>query len=201
VGAANVSNEYIYYIEKSPLTEVCFIPSQVKWWEKDPIGFDLLYPLPEHKAFYLQGERTSAAFYKTIMLASALQNSHNMPKQDAVEEVGNGLKNKSYNDLPDNAQNAYNGYESNGWKGNYSGQAPGTHAGGNYQNSNGHLPTVDPAGNAITYREFDVNAPIAGIGRDTQRFVVGSDGSVYFTDSHYGQCDSPSGLPEFIQIK
>jgi|GEM_PF-3039710 len=40
-----------------------------------------------------------------------------------------------------------------------------------------------------------------GIQRDTYRFVKGSDGSVYYTDSHYGQAISPSGSSYFIKVK
>lgn len=40
-------------------------------------------------------------------------------------------------------------------------------------------------GEPITYQEFDVNNRIPGQDRDSQRFVVGSDGSVYYTDEHY----------------
>ena len=111
------------------------------------------------------------------------------------------IKPGNVDDLPPNAKEAYNGYEGNGWKGNYNGQYPGTRAGGTYKNSNTILPPKDFAGNPITYKEFDINAPAPGIGRDMERFVVGSDGSVYYTDSHYGQGISPAGLPPFVKIK
>ena len=139
------------------------------------------------------------------MMAGAKRQSSSYDADIRDAEIGQSnrgtIKKGNYNDLPSNAQNAYDGYSNNGWKGNFNGQAPGTKAGGSYQNSNGLLPTVDSAGNPITYREFDVNAPVAGIGRDAQRFVIGSDGSVFFTDSHYGQAASPSGLPPFMQVK
>lgn len=44
------------------------------------------------------------------------------------------------------------------------------------------LDKVDDAGNPITYREFDVYNVKP---RDSNRFVVGSDGKVYFTSDHY----------------
>jgi len=103
--------------------------------------------------------------------------------------------------LPTNALNSFKEYEAHGWQGTVPGQAPGTRAGGRYYNYDGKLPTTDSFGNPIYYREFDVNAPVEGIGRDAQRFVVGSDGSVYFTDSHYGDIISPSGLPSFVKIE
>ena len=36
--------------------------------------------------------------------------------------------------------------------------------------------------------------------RDAERFIVGSDGSVYYTDSHYGDKPSSNGNPDFIKI-
>jgi len=104
-------------------------------------------------------------------------------------------------DLPANVVNAYTAYEVHGWKGNFAGQTPGTNAGRSWGNTINQLPTTDSSGNPITYREFDVNNRIPGADRDAERFVVGSDGSIYYTDSHYGQSSSPSGLPDFIKIK
>ena len=52
-------------------------------------------------------------------------------------------------------------------------------------NRDGDLPTVDNEGNVISYREHDVNDCIDGERRDSERFVTGSDGSVYYTDDHY----------------
>ena len=82
----------------------------------------------------------------------------------------------------------YAKYESSGWKGNVSGQTPGTAAGGAYHNnpSPGYAKLPDSEnGVAITYREFDINNRIAGMRRDSVRFVVGSNGRVYYTDNHY----------------
>jgi hypothetical protein len=47
------------------------------------------------------------------------------------------------------------------------------------------LPTKDANCNDITYKEFDVNNKAEGQGRDSERFVRGSDGSTYYTDDHY----------------
>lgn len=107
---------------------------------------------------------------------------------------------KNLNDLPENVRNAYNSYSKIGWRGNISGATPGTCAGRAYENSNLALPIVDSDGKSITYREFDVNNKVAGQSRDAERFVVGSDGSVYYTDSHYGDIASPTGLPGFVKI-
>ena len=89
-------------------------------------------------------------------------------------------------DLPQNAQDMYGKYDKAGWKGPVAGQTKGTKAGGTYQNSDKKLPTTDSKGNPITYREFDVNNKVQGQNRDSERFVVGSDGSIYYTSDHYG---------------
>lgn len=67
-------------------------------------------------------------------------------------------------------------------------------------NRDGDLFTVDGWGNNITYREFDINNCVRGR-RDMERFVVGSDNSVYYTDSHYGDSLRPGGLPKFVRIR
>ncbi|HWP79907.1 MAG TPA: ribonuclease domain-containing protein [Candidatus Acidoferrum sp.] len=122
-------------------------------------------------------------------------------KMPAVEAAEQSNRVGSFDELPANAQGSYRSYEMNGWKGNYGGQAPGTKAGKVYRNADELLPKMDLDGNMISYREFDINSPAQGIGRDVERFVVGSDGSVYYTDSHYGQGVSAVGLPPFIKIK
>jgi guanyl-specific ribonuclease Sa len=63
---------------------------------------------------------------------------------------------------------------------------PGYKGGSVFQNSGGVLPGVDGAGNAITYREWDVNPYVKGVDRGPERLVTGSDGSAYYTGDHYG---------------
>jgi len=103
--------------------------------------------------------------------------------------------------LPANVVNAYSAYEAHGWKGQVSGATPGTGAGGGWDNDKNQLSTTDSSGNTITYREFDINNKVPGVKRDGERFVVGSDGSIYYTDSHYGEGDSLNNLPDFVKIK
>jgi hypothetical protein len=68
--------------------------------------------------------------------------------------------------------------------------------GSNFRNAKGDLPEFDSQGNEITYKEYDVrNTSSDGAGRE--RIVVGSDGRVYYTGTHYG--DIP-GKP-FVRIK
>ena len=99
--------------------------------------------------------------------------------------TGTNVQTGQFDDLPANAKDAYKGYEQNGWKGNYSGQTPGTKAGGAWDNAYGDLPTNTSSGAPITYKEFDVNNKILGAGRDAERFLYGSDGSIYYTPNHY----------------
>ena len=66
------------------------------------------------------------------------------------------------------------------------GKAPdGYYSGGNFLNREGLLPSVDKAGNAITYTEYDVNPFISHNKRGLQRLVIGSDGSAWMTLDHY----------------
>lgn len=37
----------------------------------------------------------------------------------------------------------------------------------------------------VTYKEYDVNPTYFGQDRGGERLVLGSDGSVYYTDDHY----------------
>nr|WP_238786017.1 VENN motif pre-toxin domain-containing protein [Gilliamella sp. ESL0254] len=95
------------------------------------------------------------------------------------------IKEKKLDELPNNVKNTFSQYEKNGWNGNFNGQTPGTNAGRIFKNSDNQLPKVDSNGNPITYREFDVNNRIQGQARDAERFVRGSNGSVYYTNNHY----------------
>ncbi|NLD49818.1 MAG: hypothetical protein GX660_21945 [Clostridiaceae bacterium] len=113
---------------------------------------------------------------------------------DAIEDAQKGFGNKGtggtvkvgdIDSLPSNAKSMFNKYDSSGWKGSVPGQTPGTAAGSKYLNRDAKLPTVDSAGNSITYKEYDVNNKLPNAGRDAERFVRGSDGSVYYTNDHY----------------
>ena len=91
----------------------------------------------------------------------------------------------SFDKLPSNVKEMYRKYERAGWKGNVSGQTSGTKAGSVYKNRDGKLPQNTFSGEPITYREFDINNKIPGQERDKERFVIGSNGSKYYTDDHY----------------
>lgn len=79
----------------------------------------------------------------------------------------------------------YKKYEANGWSGNVPEQTPGTAADSKYRNRDGKLPSEDSSGKGISYKEFDVNNKLPNQTRDAERFVVGDDGSVYYTTNHY----------------
>jgi len=62
---------------------------------------------------------------------------------------------------------------------------PDIQGGKTFQNREGKLPPTDGSGNAIQYKEWDVNPKQAGVGRGQERVVTGSDGSEYYTADHY----------------
>jgi guanyl-specific ribonuclease Sa len=47
------------------------------------------------------------------------------------------------------------------------------------------LPKTDADGNAIVYREYDVNPYEKGVNRGGERLVIGTDGTVRYTSDHY----------------
>ena len=126
---------------------------------------------------------------RTVGLTSEASGS-GVPKTG--EETGNIIKNGSLESLPKNAQIMYRKYSEHGWKGSVPGQTVGTAAGSKYLNRDRKLPYIDNSGNPITYKEFDVNNRLPNQSRDGERFVVGSDGSIYYTNDHYNT---------FIRIK
>lgn len=89
---------------------------------------------------------------------------------------------KDLDDLPENVKNSY---EKSDWKGNRSDQTSGTKAGKRYKNRNSKLPLKDNAGNSVEYHEYDINNRLLNSKRDAERFVRGSNGSVYYTNDHY----------------
>jgi guanyl-specific ribonuclease Sa len=81
--------------------------------------------------------------------------------------------------IPQNAQEVLEYIEA------HNGQSPpGYVGGGTFYNNEGLLPS-DASGNAITYREYDVNPYQKGVNRGSERIVVGSNGSAYYTNDHY----------------
>ena len=62
---------------------------------------------------------------------------------------------------------------------------PGFKGGSVFKNLEGRLPALDSGGNPMNYTEWDVNPFIKGVNRGTERVVIGSDGSAYYTGDHY----------------
>ncbi len=88
-------------------------------------------------------------------------------------------------ELPDNVQESYQLYHDDNWSGKRDDQPEGTKAGGEFTNREGILPKSDQQKKKITYREYDVNDKKKNQNRDAERFVRGTDGTVYYTDDHY----------------
>lgn len=47
------------------------------------------------------------------------------------------------------------------------------------------LPTRDPRGGRIDYREWDIHPKRPGVNRGPERVVTGSDGRAWYTADHY----------------
>ncbi|WP_019555608.1 ribonuclease domain-containing protein [Propionispira raffinosivorans] len=148
------------------------------------------------KEFYTERENQ-----KIGLMGSAAEVGSITGVNKIAQGLGKTIGNGRVESLPQNVQDMYKKYNNGGWQGNVAGQTAGTKAGKTYQNNDGTLPTTDTAGNSITYKEFDVNNKLPNSSRDGERFVVGSDGSVYYTNSHYGDIQSPNGLPSFLKIE
>lgn len=91
----------------------------------------------------------------------------------------------NFNKLSEHEKEVFEKYNKKGWKGQYGKDGP-SRAGGEFKNNGSYggqiLPEKDTSNQAITYRKFDVNNVNP---RDKIRFIVGSDGSIYYTDDHY----------------
>ena len=88
--------------------------------------------------------------------------------------------------LSSNTQEILKKYENHDWKGKPPNIKGELNAGQVYRNKDGILPIYDKQGNIIKYKEYDINPkkPDAS-GRDAERFVRGTDESVYYTSDHY----------------
>ncbi len=137
------------------------------------------------KAVIRQNELTVEDYADMVCGGGGVKVTGKIGSRIGIMGAGKAVKNGNLNSLSPNGKNIYRKYEASGWKGNVSGQTPGTAAGSKYLNRDGKLPTTDSSGNAITYKEFDVNNKLPGLARDSERFVRGSDGSVYYTNDHY----------------
>ena len=62
-----------------------------------------------------------------------------------------------------------------------------------FNNSKSQLPNTK----GVTYTSYDVSPSPGSTNRGTRRLVYGSDGSIYYTNTHYGDT---GGIP-FFQIR
>lgn len=62
---------------------------------------------------------------------------------------------------------------------------PGYVGGRTFQNLEKLLPQKSASGKTVRYREWDVFPKIPGKNRGPERIVTGSDGSAYYTKTHY----------------
>lgn len=62
---------------------------------------------------------------------------------------------------------------------------PGYVGGRIFSNREKLLPMLDSDGNAIQYREWDVNPKMDGQNRGAERLVTGSDSRAWYTSDHY----------------
>lgn len=68
--------------------------------------------------------------------------------------------------------------------------ASGDVAGNNDGRGGGQvLPRLDSKNSPISYKEYDVNPYQRGVNRGSERVVIGSDGSSYYTKDHYRSFD------------
>lgn len=69
--------------------------------------------------------------------------------------------------------------------------------GSKYENLNGALPQTTSNGTQITYKEYDIKNTRGTNNAGIDRIVVGSDGRMYYTGTHYGD----NGGKPFGRIK
>lgn len=100
---------------------------------------------------------------------------------DSKQEIGE----ISADELPSEAKECYDNYEKDNWNTTTDDMPGSSKAGGTWKNKKGQLPTKTEDGSDITYKEYDAQPSDDSGNRGTQRFVRGSDGSVYYTDDHY----------------
>jgi guanyl-specific ribonuclease Sa len=58
---------------------------------------------------------------------------------------------------------------------------------GTYRNNDGQLPTTTSGGTPIKYNEWDVNPFTTTKARGVRRLVTGTDGSAWYTGTHYNR--------------
>ena len=109
----------------------------------------------------------------------------NNVKTAETQEPSEHIEKLDVSDLPEHVQTSLENYEKNGWDTYQSLPGERTRYNSEWHNRDHDLPDTDTNGNRITYHEHDVNKCQNGHRRDAERFVTGSDNSVYYTNDHY----------------
>jgi guanyl-specific ribonuclease Sa len=103
---------------------------------------------------------------------SADNASEQKAKQSPSEESISG----NTNEVPEKAKELERKINENGGK-----PLPGYKGGQTFKNREKN-PNLKPG---VTYREYDVNIKSPGQPRDSERLVIGKDGSAFYTPNHY----------------
>ena len=127
----------------------------------------------------------------TAKAADAIDNVTDVAKAaDTVEDiadVGKDISKLPLEELPEKVQETFKAYAECGWDGEkaLANLADGTSAGKTFGNYEEILPTVDKAGNPLSYKEFDAfslgDDPRFPTQRGLSRFVKDNLGNIYFT--------------------
>ncbi len=120
--------------------------------------------------------KTVATFGAAKLAAAA---SDIMGMSNGMKSVSNSIRGvaaMSRSELSEGAASSLNSLEAKGWKVN----RPGVANGKSYSNNNDILPTN------TNYKEFDVNSNNIRPNRDQERFILGDNGSIYYTNNHFG---------------
>lgn len=140
----------------------------------------------ENETEVLETEKENAFNEKNESKETQHEDNETIETADNRESENEEISEVDISELPLNVQESYKNYENENWTGPHIDSTPGTKGGGEFSNRDGDLPSIDENGNLISYKEFDVNnKPTDGTGRDGERFIIGSDGSVYYTGDHY----------------
>ncbi len=84
--------------------------------------------------------------------------------------------------IPENATHTLKLIDAGEWPPN---DGSGTKGGTTWTDREGSLPRTDSNGNAVHYKEWDVNEKRPGQTRDAERIVTGDDGTAWYTGDHY----------------
>ncbi|MCF8603153.1 ribonuclease N1 [Gordonia sp. HY442] len=115
--------------------------------------------------------------------SAAAQSGVSVSASDSGSAERSRTAGRPSNDVPARVQQTLGYIDAGDWPD--AANAPGTHGGDTFRNSEGRLPKKTSNGKKISYQEWDVNPKQSGRGRDAERIVTGSNGSAYYTLDHY----------------